>query len=288
MSQVTPHKTLLYDGHCPMCCNAVNALKQWKLLNGVQALPWDESGLQDKALEARIRSELLLRDDQTGQVWGGFQVITELMSLASFYQAPLYPGLGLAVILKWPPVAWAGERVYKTIALNRRLLSPPNTGGLACACDPPFHPGYRVLLIGVLLLLNLVGCYSFVAGAKPVWLALLGSALFWNFPFLLLWLVCLLFLFKRVLVVVEQSLVLMGMMGLALMVFNSLLALLMRFNMMTVQMLDPALMIYCLLMYWALFYCFRKRSQALALPFWVPIFWLFVSFGFPIFLLNVR
>lgn len=280
MSQYNRAKTLLYDGLCPMCGNAVNALRQLGLLKQVAAVPWEKSGLQDEGLESRIRSELLLRDSETGQVLGGFSAVTELMRLTPAYRL-------LGTVLKFPPLAWLGERLYKIISLNRRILSPPNTGGMACACDPPFHLGYRIGFILILLFLNLVGCYSFVAGAQPVWLAFMGVWVFWNIPFVMLWLVCLFALRKRLGVVVEQTGVLMGLMGLAFIVFNSLVALLVHLNWVAAKVLDPFLMIYCLLMYWGLFRSFRKRSQALALPVWVPICWIAFTLGFPIFLFSL-
>lgn len=278
MPQPDHTKTLLYDGLCPMCGNAVNTLRQLGLLKQVAAVPWQESGLQDEVLESRIRSELLLRDSETGHVVGGFSAILELMRLTPAYRLP-------ATVLKFPPLAWLGERVYKTISLNRRILSPPNTGGMACACDPPFHFGYRMGFILLLLLLNLVGCYSFVAGAQPVWLAFSAAVLLWNAPFLLLWLICCLFLRSRFWVVVEQSCVLMGLMGIAFIGFNSLVALLVNLKGSSLKFIDPLLMIFCLLLYGFLFRAFKRRSDALALPFWVPLNWLSFSLVIPVLML---
>lgn len=269
------NQTLLYDGHCPMCRKAVETLRQWKLLNGVKALAWDDSGLHDEALANRIRSELLLRNNTSGTVVGGFSAITALMRFTL-----LYGWLGF--LFQIPPLSWLGQLFYKTIALNRRILSPPNTGGMACSCDPPPHRGYKLVLITMLLLLNLMGCYSFVAGAQPVWLALSGSALLWNLPFLLLWLLALVLLRSRFKVVLEQSVVLMGLMGAAFIGFNTLLAFLIRLPGFSA---DLFLMAFCLLLYWLLFRAFRVRSQALALPLWIPMCWLTLSLGLPILLL---
>jgi predicted DCC family thiol-disulfide oxidoreductase YuxK len=273
------NQVLLFDGDCPMCQGAVLWLEKAGLLKVIEARSWQSEGLLDPDLTERIRVELLLWDRDSSQVKGGFSALMALMRVTPAYR-------WLAGLLGLPPLLWLGEHAYKTVSLNRRILSPPNTGGMACACDPPFHLGYRVTLYGACLLLNLLGCTGLLlillASQEPVSTgmsgftgslsALVRAMLVLNAPIGVLWLGGLLTIPRRWRALFQQTLVLMGESGILLLVLDGLWLLLKRFQM--ADGLNNALFgVLSLAFIGLLFWDLRKRLKALGLPMGLAILW---------------
>src|SRR6266545_868047 len=108
--------TLIYDGECAMCRQAVELLRRWDREHVLHFVPF-----QDEAAVARFRialpalaaaMHLILPD---GRVYPGADAVPELLRLlpGKRWLAPLFriPGV--------PPIA---RRVYAWIAVRRRCL----------------------------------------------------------------------------------------------------------------------------------------------------------------------
>ncbi len=108
--------TLIYDGECGMCRQAVELLRRWDREHVLHFVPF-----QDEAAVARFRialpalaaaMHLILPD---GRVYPGADAVPELLRLlpGKRWLAPLFriPGV--------PPIA---RRVYAWIAVRRRCL----------------------------------------------------------------------------------------------------------------------------------------------------------------------
>lgn len=136
--------TLYYDGLCPMCRGSVRFLDRLGLLRDV--LVEDGNATEDLTAEQkeRLRTAILLGEAGSGQLLGGASAVFEL--------ARIHGRIGA---LRWLVARWPFSRLadllYCFVALNRRILSPPATGGMACACDPPYRPPYRAALLVVLV-----------------------------------------------------------------------------------------------------------------------------------------
>ena len=154
---------LLYDGDCPMCRALVAQLQYWGFLNQIPAQPLQEAAQAenwvDPTLLERGRLEALLVDRQTGQTWGGIDVLIQLLGLRAGFR-------WISWILRWPLCHSLAQGVYQTISHNRRSLSPVPSSALPCACDPPFNLKFTVLFyLGTLLLLGLA-LLAFSVGAS--------------------------------------------------------------------------------------------------------------------------
>lgn len=152
---------LFYDALCPLCRRAVKRLEARGLLESIELRPTDDAtalGLAPEDVEA-VRSEMLLRDTAAGRSYRGFEALLKLAQLHGRYLPWLtrLGSTGIGQVL--------GGLCYRLVAYNRRILSPPATRGLACVCDPPSRPAWRV---GLLVLL---------VAALASLLALFGAAL---------------------------------------------------------------------------------------------------------------
>ena len=137
---------LFYDALCPICTRSVDWLRRWKLLEVVEARPLDDApglGLAPERIEG-LRSEILIWSPSSGEALAGYDGLVELLRLHG--RAPWLAGAAAA-----PAVRSVGRAAYKLISLNRRILSPPATSGVACACDPPLRSGWRAALLGALI-----------------------------------------------------------------------------------------------------------------------------------------
>jgi hypothetical protein len=124
----------------------VERLRRWKLLEAVEARSLDDApglGLPPERIVG-LRSEILIWSPSSGEALSGYDGLVELLRLhgrASW----------LARAAAAPAIRPLGRAAYKLISLNRRILSPPATAGIACACDPPFRSGWRVALLAALV-----------------------------------------------------------------------------------------------------------------------------------------
>ncbi len=274
-----------------MCQGAVHWLEKGGLLTQVEARSWQVEGLSDPDLLERIRAELLLLDRDSMQVKGGFSALVALMRTTPTYR-------WLCGMLGLPPILWLAEHAYKTVALNRRILSPPNTGGMACACDPPFHLGYRVTLYGACLLLNLLGSSGLLlilcATQEPVssrgsLIDLVRTILVLNVPIGILWLGGLFTVRHRWRILSQQALMLVGEVGLLLLVLSGFWWVLKPFQ--TADGIKNLLFFgLSLALIGLLFGDLLKRFKALRLPAGLAILWLVsvAGLGWSLTLLALR
>jgi predicted DCC family thiol-disulfide oxidoreductase YuxK len=137
---------LFFDPICPLCTRSVELLRRRGLLEKAEARPLDQAeslGLTEAEVEG-VRSEMLLRSRVTGESLRGFDALVKLLAIHGTCRF-------LAATAAVPPLRALGRAAYRLVALNRRILSPPATRGVACACDPPFRWGWRVALLVALL-----------------------------------------------------------------------------------------------------------------------------------------
>jgi len=153
------NRILIYDGDCSMCTRSV------RMLSAVGWVPRDatiaygdlapELGLD--VLEAGIHSEIVTLQLRTplapGQPATGLapadverMIVGAAAIFASGAASRLVLWRALAGAIGRTPLPWLITPLYRTIALNRRIIAPAKPG-ITCACDPPFRAGYRVALV---------------------------------------------------------------------------------------------------------------------------------------------
>lgn len=108
--------TLIYDGECGICQQAVALLKRWDRKQVLRFVPFQdqrrvaEFGIALPALAAAMH--LILPD---GRVYAGADAVPELLRL--------FPGKRwLAPVFRIPGVLPLARRVYAWIAMRRRCL----------------------------------------------------------------------------------------------------------------------------------------------------------------------
>lgn len=110
----TARYILLYDAHCPVCRRSVDFLLRQRGADRLRPLP-----LQTPGILARfnIQEEAAMRElhvvDRKGAVRAGADGV--LLALGAL---PLWRWT--AVVRRVPPLMWAGRRVYRYIASNRK------------------------------------------------------------------------------------------------------------------------------------------------------------------------
>ena len=141
---------LFYDPICPMCVRSVEMLRRRKLLQKAQAHSLQEArdlGLSEKECDA-LRGEMVLHSPKTKESLRGYDAILKLLELHGRMSFLVHTG-------SIPPLRALGRVAYRLVSMNRRIISPPSTQGVACDCDPPFLLRWRVglflLLVGVAL-----------------------------------------------------------------------------------------------------------------------------------------
>jgi predicted DCC family thiol-disulfide oxidoreductase YuxK len=110
----TEHATLIYDGACGLCRDAVRLLRRWDRAGALRFVPFQDPaavarfGIPLPALAAAMH--LILRD---GRVFTGADAAPEL--------ATLLPGKGwLAPLYRVPGVRAVARLVYAWFAARRR------------------------------------------------------------------------------------------------------------------------------------------------------------------------
>lgn len=138
-------EVLVYDGDCPLCIAAVNALARAGLVarDAVRAYQDLDGDVAARLWEAGIRNEMAAYDPASGEVWSGVRAL-----LRATRGSRLRP---LVRVLELPPVTALLSLGYRLVSYNRRILAPREPGPVRCACDPDFHLGYRLGLVALLL-----------------------------------------------------------------------------------------------------------------------------------------
>ena len=272
-----PKKAVLfYDGRCPMCGQAVGNLKRVGLLKKVAARAWPDDDVTDpllvEAITHRIHSELVFYNPGTKELQGGFQGLLRLLEVENRYRP-------IQALLRLDPFATVGEQFYKTVSLNRRVLSPPAYSPIACDCDPPFVLRYRVALWIVLLAVAFIGSAVF-GGALMVlhperdplvlaWQLTLAAGAGWALNFLVFAIV----LRNRYWDFVQQNLVVMAI-GIFWLMVSALGIVAAGKSGVPVALLMPVTIGLVVLNSLTMFRSMVLRSCALGFPRWVPCLWL--------------
>lgn len=264
--------TLFYDGDCLMCCSAVQLLERLALLQQVQALAWDQNASDDPDIKKKIQGEMVLLDKADNTCQTGVDALVQLLRIHN--RLPLLSGA-----FHLPGVRQIAQLVYKTVSLNRRILSP--NGKMTCACEPPFNWPFRLLFCVSLLLIAIIGnlgfgmslanFYSehsmFSSGTK--FLMVVGGGWVLN------GIVLLPFLKKRYLTFILQSCVVITIGSLVLMPFSMALWLGMM-NGITLEILSPVAIMGTVLSFAMMFESLKRRVKILGFPRWLPWIWLLV------------
>ncbi len=175
-------KILVYDGDCRMCTSFSRLAERRWLVGDATRRPVD--GFEGDALvrlhEAGVHNEMAVIEEATGEIRTGYDGILWLMESGRLrWLTPLF---------RRGPLAWLCRADYRTIAYNRRILSPP-ARGIACACDPDLHVGFRWNFIGLclawMLLIGMASAFTFLdrawwlgLGLPPAWLLVTLGARF--------------------------------------------------------------------------------------------------------------
>lgn len=142
MDTAGTERILVYDGDCRMCVAFSKLAERRWLVGEAMRRPADafEGDLAVRLAEAGVHNELAVIDTAADRIRTGYDGILWLMRGGRL--------AWLAPLLARGPLAWLGRHDYKTVAYNRRIISPVKRG-VACACDPDLHVGYRWLFIAL-------------------------------------------------------------------------------------------------------------------------------------------
>lgn len=282
--------TLLYDGFCPMCTTGVHWLQRLHLDDTVQVISWQEAVEKEPALEQTeqaewIRSEMLLVLPEEQRIVRGPAVFGTLLSLK-----PSTRWLGK--LLQMQPAQRATGWLYETIALNRRVLTPPKQPQLACACDPPANRRVQMRFYIVLLTISLLGLIAFSGAVAvnyqqrtfPIVLHLLvAMAGGWLLAYTGLWIL----LRNRFVEALQQSVVIMTIGGLWLLFSAALIALGPFGTVAGITAPISFLIVWTLNLHTAvMMFSTVRRSIALHFPPILPWLWLALYFGGYLFLMG--
>ncbi|HXG97663.1 MAG: hypothetical protein DMD38_02630 [Gemmatimonadetes bacterium] len=108
--------TLIYDGDCGLCQQAVKLLRRWDREHVLRFVPFQDGPAVAQfgiALPALAAAMHLIRPD--GRVYAGADALPELLRM--------FPGKrGLAPFFRIPGVLPLARRIYAWIAIRRRCL----------------------------------------------------------------------------------------------------------------------------------------------------------------------
>lgn len=169
MDATATPKVLVYDGDCRMCTRFSRIADRRWLVGPAERRPADsfEGDTAVRLAEAGVHNELAVIDTATDEIRTGYDGILWLMRSGKLsWLVPLFAR---------GPLAWLGRTDYKTVAYNRRIISPVKRG-IACACDPDLHVGYRTLFIVlcVVWMALIMGVFAWTLLGGSWWL---GAAL---------------------------------------------------------------------------------------------------------------
>ncbi|MCX4547034.1 DUF393 domain-containing protein [Streptomyces sp. NBC_01565] len=120
--------TLLYDGDCGFCTQAVNVAVRLLDPDAV-VTPWQYADLDALGVTAeRADREVLWIEPGTADVYGGADAVARLLK-----HGPRLPRLAGQAMTP-PPISWIARLVYRVVALNRHRLP-----GGTVACSLPAH-----------------------------------------------------------------------------------------------------------------------------------------------------
>ena len=162
-------KILVYDGDCRMCTRFSRLAERRWLVGEAERRPADSFEGEDflRLMEAGVHNELAVIEPGSGEIRTGYDGILWLMRGGIFaWLVPLFAH---------GPLAWLGRADYKTVAYNRRILSPVKRD-VACACDPDLHVGYRAnfIVLCVVWMALIMGVFAWTLLGGAWWL---GAAL---------------------------------------------------------------------------------------------------------------
>lgn len=159
------HKTLLYDGACPICTTYSNSFVKLGTLTPqgrLSLLEADNTLLANVDLN-RARHEIPLVDTKTGEVLYGVDALALVI-------ANTYPLLQPIATSEW--IKNMFRPVYSFISYNRRIIA--GTGSSACGNDfaPDFHLGWRLALIisGISYTAACIYTFSLIAKVQNVFM----------------------------------------------------------------------------------------------------------------------
>jgi predicted DCC family thiol-disulfide oxidoreductase YuxK len=175
-------KILVYDGDCRMCTSFSRLADRRWLVGDATRRPVDSFEGEDRVRlhEAGVHNEMAVIEEASGEIRTGYDGILWLMESGRLRW--------LAPFFRRGPLASLGRSDYRTLAYNRRILSPP-ARGMACACDPDLHVGYRwnfiALCLAWMLLIGVASAFTFLdrawwlgLGLPPAWLLVTLGARF--------------------------------------------------------------------------------------------------------------
>jgi hypothetical protein len=123
----------------------VGVLSRMGLLDRVWTVRIEDIPPEERQTYDEARSQVMLFDALSGRKILGVRAFCELARMHCKHPR-------LTSLLCKTPLASLAEWIYKVVAFNRRIISPPLEKA-ACECDPPFNLGYRIALWAVGLLI---------------------------------------------------------------------------------------------------------------------------------------
>lgn len=131
-------KILIYDSDCPLCRWIGRAIGRLRIADASHRQPFQAQvgELANRMETAGVRNEMLVYDSGSGELRSGVEGFLWLLRDSRWRS--------VASVLGIAPIRFVLQRVYRTVAYNRRMLAPP-PAGVVCACDPDPHRGYRWL-----------------------------------------------------------------------------------------------------------------------------------------------
>jgi len=152
-------KTLVYDGDCPMCTSVVALLIRSGLVRADQTRSNHDLSGDDFELvrAAGIRNQLIVLDPEARTTEAGTSGL--LWVIGENFGNPLW-------IRMWrlPVLNHLLEWGYRTVAYNRRVISPPRSR-IVCDCEPEVTVARRLNLIVPLLIVAIAIWAALGAGA---------------------------------------------------------------------------------------------------------------------------
>ena len=151
-------KIILYDDTCPMCRWYTGAFVKHGFLSKEGRCSFSEFTeleLANKIDLERSRDEIPLIDSNGGATLYGIDSLGYLLGLRWAF---------IPSLLRLHPIRWFIVRLYKLISYNRRVIAAGKSVEKGIDCAPHFNFFYRLLYIGLSLLVGggLIASFSMV------------------------------------------------------------------------------------------------------------------------------